>query len=46
MINLNILVIIFHVPYGSTLNLVIWLEVDVEIEFHRARKLPQIAESC
>lgn len=44
-INLNILVIIFQLPSGNTLNLAVWLEVDFDIEYHRARNLPWIAES-
>lgn len=35
-----IFVRIFQLPFGNTLNLVVWLEVDFQIEFHRARNLP------
>lgn len=44
-INFYIFVRIFQLPFGNTLNLVIWLEDDFQIEFHRARNLPWIAES-
>lgn len=36
---------VFQFAFGNTLNLVIWPEVDFQIEFHRARNLPWNAES-